>query len=76
MFGPVARGVGSVELVLASGQTLKTSAIDGPTEFSAPLDFYLVEVPRNASVNQIIARDAAGTILERRVIGPTQFRSP
>jgi hypothetical protein len=66
VFGPVAHGVDGIDLVLSSGDTLRTTTINGPDELNAPLDFYVVELPRGASIDSIIARDSSGTVLERR----------
>ena len=66
VFGPAAEGVDRVDVILANGKALRTATIDAPDEFSAPLDFYIVEIPRGTSLTSVVARDRAGTVLERR----------
>jgi hypothetical protein len=66
LFGPIAEGVEEVDVALSNGQTVQAATIDGPDALSAPLDFYVAELPGGVSVESVVARDRADTVLERR----------
>lgn len=64
--GPIAKRVDTVEIVLSDGGAVSADVIAGPSELGAPLDFYLAILPPDSTVQWVVARDAAGTVLERR----------
>jgi hypothetical protein len=67
LYGPVADGVERVDVVLVDGKTVE-AAIQRRDDVSVAVDFYITELPRDVGVEAVVARDAAGTVLERRVL--------
>jgi hypothetical protein len=80
--GVAAEEVMSVDLVLTNGRTLQANLVERPEGIDAPLNFYWAALgplegvvlgpnggvvePQEPLVKTIIARDAAGTVLEQR----------
>jgi hypothetical protein len=77
VFGSAASGVAGVDLVLANGKTVHAIVVERPTALGAPLNFYWAAVPLDDAygrsfelvepVEMVVARDADGRVLERRV---------
>jgi hypothetical protein len=65
VFGPTADGVARVEAELANGDILSAETIAAPLELKLSLRFYVIELPPTVEVRSLLARDVAGTILER-----------
>jgi hypothetical protein len=73
--GTVAQGVAAVELVLTNGKTVRANLVEQP--HGLPLGFYWAALPPNDGYSRsfevvevtkmVVARDAAGRVLERRV---------
>lgn len=74
VFGPTADGVAQVDVELDDGRLVAATVVHGPARLAAPIDFYVVEIPRGASVVAVLARDKNGTLLERRDV-PRNERS-
>ena len=71
VFAAVAEGVARVDLVLADGRALRARVVARP-QIHGPLGFYWAQLPmepREAGrpVTMVIARDARGRVLERRL---------
>jgi hypothetical protein len=77
VFGVAAADVDNVELVLTNGRTVSANIVGEPEGLGAPLNFYWATLPlddgyrRSLELTQllemVVARDAEGRILERRV---------
>ena len=73
--GTAAQGIAAVELVLTNGKTVPANLVEQP--HGLPLSFYWVALPRSDGYRRsfevvevtkmVVARDAAGHVLERRV---------
>jgi hypothetical protein len=66
VYGPVAEGVHSVDVVLSDGETLRASVIEAPEQLRVPLGFYAVPLPGHVPLASVRARDRFGTVLEER----------
>ena len=84
-YGPLAEEVAGVELVLTDGETVRAHVVKRPEGLDAPLNFYWRTLSCGSSnrrcgdaagpeVSMVVARDAAGRVLERRV--PTWNGNP
>jgi hypothetical protein len=77
VFGVAAADVASVDLVLTNGKTVGARVVEQPEGLEAPLNFYWVALPLDDEYSRsfeileplemVVARDAAGRVLERRV---------
>jgi hypothetical protein len=70
VFGPIAEGVDSVDVVLSDGETLRTPALEAPERLGVPLGFYALPLPAGVLLRSVVARDQAGTVLEQRTCLP------
>jgi hypothetical protein len=69
VFGPVARGVDQVDVVLTDGQVIHSGTLDSPDKLQVSLKFYAVPLPRGALLKSVVARNRSGNVLERRDCG-------
>jgi hypothetical protein len=71
VFAPAATGVAAVDIVLADSRRLRAHLVERPRGIHGPLSFYWATLPSNGGesvpVTMVIARDANGRVLERRV---------
>ena len=77
VFGSAAAGVAGVDLVLTNGKTVHANVVERPVALGASLNFYWIAVPLDDAyrrsfelvepVEMVVARDADGRVLERRV---------
>lgn len=69
MFGPAATNVSLVEARLSGGRVVTSEAFTGPPSLGAgSLRFYVVEVPPDARIVAVRARDGGGGVLEERAV--------
>lgn len=66
VFGTTADGVDRVNVVLSDGQSISVPIVHRPSDFPVPVDFYVVALPRGASVESVVALDRSGEVLEKR----------
>jgi hypothetical protein len=75
-WGRLAEDVGSLELELTDGTTVRAHIVEGPEGLEAPIDYYWAAWPCGSpgcldeigtEVKMAIARDATGRVLERRL---------
>jgi hypothetical protein len=77
VFGSAAAGVAGVDLVLSNGESVRAHVVEAPERLGAPLNFYWVAVSLEEGyrgsfelvdpVEMVVARDADGRVLERRI---------
>lgn len=77
-WGVSAEAVAQIDLVLTDGRTVHANMVEEPEGLDAPLNFYWAVLPVECPeygcvdldpvVHQIIALDATGEVLERRVV--------
>jgi len=66
--GPVSSDTADVEIKLDSGQVIQTPTVAPPSDFGAPIRFYVTALPCGVHVREVVARDGAAHELERRTI--------
>jgi hypothetical protein len=71
--GVTAERVASVDLELADGSTMHANLLSRPEGVEAPVNFWWMVLPAGATdvgvpIHALIARDSAGTVLERRIV--------
>jgi hypothetical protein len=74
--GVAAKDVASVELMLQDGRVVEANLIEQPDGIAEPVNFWWAELQRHVEgqqrteppVHALVARDATGRVLERRVV--------
>jgi hypothetical protein len=77
LFGAAAADVARVDLVLTNGKTVSAHVVEQPVALGAPLNIYWIALPLEDGyrhsfevvepLEMVVARDADGRVLERRV---------
>ena len=63
-FGPATMDVATVEAELGDGSTVQARVVTAPKALGAPLRFYIVKLPANATLTKIVGKNS-----EEQVIG-------
>jgi hypothetical protein len=74
--GVAATDVATVDLVLQDGQVMRANLVEQPEGIAEPVNFWWAELPRHVEgqerteppVHALVARDASGQVLERRIV--------
>jgi hypothetical protein len=68
VFGPTAPDVRVVQVELSNGRTIRTETLPAPKGLGLTVRFYVAQFRERATVRSVTARDASGTLLERRIV--------
>lgn len=75
VFGRTATEVERVDVALSNGDVVSTDTIPGTTESEIPGRFYVTQVPSDAMVEALAARNGLGELLERLSVPARAGRS-
>lgn len=68
LFGITASDVARVDVSLRHGGVVSGRTISAPEGLGVRNRFYVIELPPQAAVTEVSAKDEAGTVMERRVV--------